>query len=218
MKIMLRRFRGWTAAAIVAYLLAGCASLAPEPDRTRYYTLSAPATETPVDATPADAVLVGVRVSHLADYLQRPGIVVRASGHEIRYAAFDRWADRLEGAVARAVAEALAPKLAEVARITTAGAVRAPVPPVVLELEVVHFDARGGESPAALITIDWRVFAGDDGAAVATGRFQAEKPGWREGDFGHFASLAGAAVEELAASVVEPVRKAVAGARPAGDV
>ncbi len=84
--------------------LAGCMSLAPRPDRTRYYVLDAgPGAPPPRAALPA----LGVGPVRLAAYLDRSEIVTRAGPARIEVATFERWGAPLDALLASALSEAL---------------------------------------------------------------------------------------------------------------
>jgi hypothetical protein len=91
--------------AVCFVFLAGCASTAP----SKFYTL------TPMKAAdgPASSVtfeggsLLAVGPVRLPDYLDRPQIMTRSEGNEIRMHETDRWAGSLEGDVSRVLIENL---------------------------------------------------------------------------------------------------------------
>jgi uncharacterized lipoprotein YmbA len=96
--------------AVCFVFLAGCASTAP----SKFYTL------TPMKAAdgPASSVmfeggsLLAVGPVRLPDYLDRPQIMTRSEGNEIRMHETDRWAGSLEGDVSRVLIENLSVLLA----------------------------------------------------------------------------------------------------------
>lgn len=73
-----------------ALLICGCAT-SPTP---RFYLLRPEGTKSTPAA--ADAPTVVVRPVEIADYLDRPQIVIRKSSREIAHAQFDRWAEPLD--------------------------------------------------------------------------------------------------------------------------
>lgn len=83
--------------------LAGCSVVPePQPDRTRYYVLSAPqVVETAVFAE--DGITLGLKKITLPAYLAKGSIVIRQGAHELNYNDYARWAEPLEDGVARLV-------------------------------------------------------------------------------------------------------------------
>ena len=96
--------------AICLVSLAGCASTAP----SKFYTL------TPMKAADGSAPgipleggsLLEVGPVRLPDYLDRPQIMTRSEGNEVRMHETERWAGSLEGDVARVLIENLSVLLA----------------------------------------------------------------------------------------------------------
>jgi len=88
----------------VLCFLPGCGSLLPEPqpDNTRYFTLSSP---------PAGAALGGgatVRPVRLAGHLHRRTLAVRVAEHEIAYLEDLQWAEALDDAITQILRTRLA--------------------------------------------------------------------------------------------------------------
>jgi uncharacterized protein len=82
--------------------LAGCASTNP----TRFYLLSPLPDGSGVKASDA-CVNLGVGPIKLAEYLNRPQIVTRASTNELILGQFDRWAEPVQDTFSRVLAENL---------------------------------------------------------------------------------------------------------------
>lgn len=80
----------------------GCL-LRPQPDPTRYFTLSV---EAPA-AAPSRALRLGVGPVVWPGYLRRPGLVVRLDPSRIGYAERDRWAEPLDQQFLRVLGENL---------------------------------------------------------------------------------------------------------------
>jgi uncharacterized protein len=89
----------------LAALLASCGTS----PSVRYYTLSEPAATT-VDKS--GHALVALGPLSLADYLQRPQIVVRRQDQQLQVAEYDRWAETPDRAIARWLARDLDAQLA----------------------------------------------------------------------------------------------------------
>jgi hypothetical protein len=88
----------WTFVAtlgVVGMLVAvGCSPLAPLPDRSRYYTLTVPASAA-APARASGATVYGLGPVTLPAYLDRNQIVTRLSPSEVAYSQWDRWAEPL---------------------------------------------------------------------------------------------------------------------------
>lgn len=91
--------------AVCLVFLAGCASTTP----SRFYTLTpVKAADTPASGVPFEGgSLLAVGPVRLPDYLDRPQIMTRSEGNEIRMHETERWAGSLEGDVARVLIENL---------------------------------------------------------------------------------------------------------------
>lgn len=93
------------ASRVVLLLLVpalGCL-LRPQPDPTRYYTLSVEAPAAP----PSRALRLGVGPVAWPGYLRRPGLAVRLDASRVGYAELDRWAEPLEQQFVRVFGENL---------------------------------------------------------------------------------------------------------------
>ena len=88
---------GLTAALCIALLLAGCATS----PSARFYTL---------DSAPGEPrgetgdVVIGLRPLTFPEYLNRPQIVTRTDGSELKLAEFDRWAEPVDQSFNRVLA------------------------------------------------------------------------------------------------------------------
>lgn len=92
-------------AALAALVLGGCVSFG-KTEPARFYLMSTLAPDAGADF--AAEPVVGVRPISVPDYLRRPEIVTRPAEHEVRVAAFDRWAAPLDEEIARVLVENLA--------------------------------------------------------------------------------------------------------------
>ena len=118
---------------LAVLVLIGCAGTS---DKPKFYVLSPiPASEktAPLDIT------VSLTMVNLADYIDRPQIVTRTSANEISISEFDRWAEPLNEAIPRLVAENLSLLLGsdKVATVAWHGSV---APDYAVLFEVVRFD------------------------------------------------------------------------------
>jgi uncharacterized protein len=157
---MMRRFLIYAVLATLGgslLVVSGCASTPP----TRLYILPSlvgPDT-TPGASAPKRDLTVGVGPVTLPPYLDRPQIVLRASGTKLALAEFDQWAASLQDAFARMLAENLS------LLIPTDHVVLAPWPRTTaidyqVLVEVTRFDGSvGGE---VVLAARWSI-AGADG-------------------------------------------------------
>lgn len=116
--------------------LSGCGTT----QQAKLYTLSpvqAPEKTDPLDIT------VNITMVNLADYVDRPQIVTRTSANEISISEFERWAEPLNEAIPRLVAENLSLLLgsARVATVSWQGSV---APDYAVLFEVIRFDGSLG--------------------------------------------------------------------------
>ena len=135
-------------------LLAACLALgacASSPS-ARFYSLAAVPLE-PVTAVPDDLMLM-VGPIRVADYLDRPQIVSRASPTELSLAEYDRWSEPLVPAINRIVAENLSALLGtgRVADQTSWANIAADYR---LLAQVTRFDLEAGQ---AVLEIQWALW------------------------------------------------------------
>ncbi|MGH7335090.1 MAG: PqiC family protein [Candidatus Rokuibacteriota bacterium] len=142
-----------TVVALLALLgVAGCFSRSVPP---RSYVLAAGSTPTSAAAGRGPAVGVGPMV--IPAYLDRPAIVLRAAGDEVRLSEEHRWAESLKDGVARVVAENLS------VMIPTDAIVIYPWKSLWtiqyrVTLEILRFD--GPLGGAAVLNARWRLLDG----------------------------------------------------------
>src|SRR5436190_18323269 len=103
---MIRRTALLISVAITTLLITSCSSLlAPRPDRTRYYVLSAVAS-TSSTATQADFI-VGLGPLKLPDYLNRSERAIRVGANQIRFSEDERWAEPPDANIIRVLSQDL---------------------------------------------------------------------------------------------------------------
>lgn len=123
---------------LAALGLSGCGTT----QNAKFYTLSPMAAlekKAPLDIT------VNVTMVNLADYLDRPQIVTRTSTNEVTIDEFERWAEPLDDAIPRLVAENLSVLLGtpKIATVPWQGSVP---PDYAVFFEVTGFDGSLGEN------------------------------------------------------------------------
>jgi uncharacterized lipoprotein YmbA len=150
-------------------LVAGCLTLGPRPQETRYYVLEAEASAREPTRPALPALAVGpVR---LPAYLDRPEIVTRSGPVRLGVASADRWAAPLDDLFTSVLAEELraaVPAREVFAQPWPAG----PRPEWSVSVDVVRFD--GEPDGTAVLEARWTVRRGDtlanEGVTIARER------------------------------------------------
>ena len=139
-------------AGLSALLSVGCSLLAPAPDPSRFYVLSALG----AGAAAESDLALGVGPVRLPGYLAVSEIQVRASATELRRSSVDRWAEPLEEGIARVLAQNLSAELGT--------------------RDVVLFPWYAGESPRYQVQLSVRRFELDpDGSGVLEARYEVSE-------------------------------------------
>ena len=145
----------------VASAAGACSLLDPREDPTRLFLLTSigetAARAAPAeDAAPADAAKgwIGLGPVTVPAYLERPEIVRRASEHELAPARSDRWAEPLDRAVLRVLAQ-------DLAQVTGRRVVAYPwkttlAPACVVEVGVTRFEAVEEKRVELVVDVDVR--------------------------------------------------------------
>jgi hypothetical protein len=163
---------------VLAFVLLACLSACGTSSPVRYYALSEPAAPT-VTKTGAAVVVMGPFA--VAQYLQRPAIVVRDANHRMQLAEFDQWAE--------APQSALVPWLTREVDRQLAQAVVVAFPS--LGHSDAHYRVRGtiaewdaDASGTAVLVVQWECVTDQNAALVAlrTSRFTAQAS--KAGDYG----------------------------------
>ena len=148
--------------AVVGTLaLAGC--VGGEKPATRFYVLSALGPDAaPIEGVPRDPPLsVDIAALRLPRYLQRPQIVTRSAGNELKLAEYHQWGGSLAKNMMRVLARDLSTLLAtpEVSVFSR----RPPVPADVrVEVDVLQFER--GPDRRVVLSARWRLRGGADRA------------------------------------------------------
>jgi uncharacterized protein len=98
-------------ALVLASLLPGCGLLGPNPEPSRFFTLSALSQPEPSGAklpAASSAISLGVGPVILPGYLDRQEIVVRIAQNQLRLSGRDRWAEPLDENFARVLSQNVA--------------------------------------------------------------------------------------------------------------
>jgi uncharacterized lipoprotein YmbA len=94
------------------FVIAGCSILSPQPDRTKFFVLTA-VTDAGATGTASAAangtsnLVIGIGPIGFPDYLRRPEVVTRTSPTTVELSDLDRWAEPLDSAFARVLSEDL---------------------------------------------------------------------------------------------------------------
>jgi hypothetical protein len=137
------------AALVGASVLAGaCSVLAPRPDPSRYFVLTALAENERSDGTPLDGVALGLGPIGLPAYLQRAGIATRVGPNRVEFSEVARWAEPLDASFGRVVAENLS-RLLGSDRIVMYPWFDATRPDYTVQIDVLRFE-RGSDGVAEL--------------------------------------------------------------------
>jgi hypothetical protein len=161
------------ALAVLALALAACSPLAPRPNPSRFFLLSALATAD--GAGPAlGGVTVGVGPVVLPAYLQRPQIATRVGPNQVAYAEYTRWAQPLETGMSRVLVQDLT-LLLDPAQVVAFPWIGPPVPTYAVEIEVRQFE-QGSDGTATLIA-RWSLRDGQTKALLAVQETTASEAG-----------------------------------------
>jgi uncharacterized lipoprotein YmbA len=191
------------AVVLGAFGLAGCNVIPPvQPDVTRFYMISSPATE-PSTPLANSGLRIGLKAVEVSPYLRKGSMVVRAGDNEVEFPDGARWAEPLEQQIGGVLRQ----------RLATAPAVgRVAVPPFAFE-EVRDFDVRvrvlnseglrtGGRATVHFVAMVEISTTGADVHVVTRKSFVAPEAAWDGKDFARLAALLGEAVNALGGEIV----------------
>ena len=138
------------AACAWLFVIAGCSILSPQPDRTKFFVLTAVtdagATGTAsAAANGASNLVIGIGPIGFPDYLRRPEVVTRTSPTTVELSDVNRWAEPLESAFARVLSEDLS-RLLGTQRMVAYPWYKSDRVDYQVECNVIHFetDSNGG--------------------------------------------------------------------------
>lgn len=140
-------------ALAAAAMVAGCGGS----PSARFYTLT-PLSSPQAPTAAASHLAVTVEPVEIPEYLDRPEIVTREGGNEVKVAQFHRWAGSLGENISDVVAENLGQLLGSDRVLVNSGAYRGK-PEYVVALRVLRLDSVPGRQ--VLLKTQWRVVSGD---------------------------------------------------------
>ena len=147
----------------IAVLLSGCAGT----QQSRFYTLTplaSPETQQPTAAA-TQGLSINIAPVEIPDYLDRPQIVTRDGGNELKVAEFDRWAGSLDENISAVLAEDLALLLGTDRVFVNTGAPFGKAD-FSVSMRILRLDCVPGDH--VLLKAQWTVFAEPDGKNAAT--------------------------------------------------
>lgn len=169
------RLRTVLALLAVSLVAAGCASTIP----SKFYTLTPPkAVNATAGVTPVEeGDVLAVGPVRLPDYLDRPQIMTRSEGNEIRMAETERWAGSLQEDVSRVLVEnlsfLLSGKHVAVVRWSSAMQIMAPFQKR-LAVEVLRFEGPPGGT--VILKARYALFGPDGKKVISAGESIVREP------------------------------------------
>lgn len=190
----------------LALVSAGACSIKSETAPSHFYMLRSLPTDASSSATQGAGgpvlVLGPVRV---ASYLDRPQIVTKGSGNEVKLSEFERWAEPLKDNVKAVLASNLS-VLVPTERISFYPARLPPDVDLRIAVEVLRFDGSlGGD---AVLEARWSLFGSDAEEPILTKRSRFEHATGGPG-YDAFVEALNRALEALSREVAQEVRRVV---------
>lgn len=193
-----------------ALLATGCSLLAPRPDPTRFFVLTAlPDVDVNPSGAQLDGLVLGVGPVTLPGYLLRPEMVTRVEPNRVALAEYQRWAEPLDANVRAVLAKNLGALLGteQVVPYPWFGPAQ---PRYLVEVDVRRFEQRGdGQVELAAW---WTIRDGQRGR-LDGGETRLTAPASAPDTQASVAALSGL-LGELSREIAAAVRRVVA-ARPA---
>lgn len=193
-------------AALSMMMLAGCFSLKPAHDPTRFYVLSSarqpPAQESP---NPVRQVAIGLGPIVKPAYLDNPWIIVRQNDFELTHSEFHQWGEPLDRGIQRALRDDLS-NLLDTTDVTVMQQTRLTESRYRITVNFSSFElTRQGE---AVLTATWRIANPAQDNFERTGRTEIRKPFPFDGaDYTAGVSALSAALSELSGDLAKAIPK-----------
>jgi uncharacterized protein len=185
-----------SAVAVMLAMLFGCAGAPKE----QFYTLSngADGDRAPL---PAQDYAVAVGPVYIPDVVDRPHLVTRMGGSEVRISEQVRWAEPLKEGIARAVATNLAADLQN-GRVSPRASPAGGEPDYRVIVDVQDFDSALGK--AATIEVMWTLRRAKDGE-IRTGRARVRQAVAND-SYDELVSAHARALADVSRSIAETIR------------
>jgi hypothetical protein len=198
------RVRRPVAPVLALLLVAGCLSLGPSPDRTRFFVLSPlPEAAERFAAAQSDGALIGLGPIALPDYVDRREVVTRIGPNQLRVSTDERWGEPLQANVKRVLYENLAALLGTRAIVVHPWSTRL-APDYRVEVEILRFESdREGRGR---LEARWLVRRGADHAGALrreTSLAREAAGGDTEASVAALSALLGELSREIAAALRE---------------
>ncbi|MBP1748693.1 MAG: putative lipoprotein [Deltaproteobacteria bacterium] len=198
MRIPCRKVLVSSALIAVLLLLNGCSSTEPP----RFYLLNPLSEGAGLEPPTSEAcVTLGVGPVRLAEYLDRPQIITRATRNELTLAQFDRWAEPLSDTFPRVLAQNLS------RLVCTRMVSLYPWKPSIthdwrLEVEVIRMDGILGEE--VMLETWWSVSGGPEKKILVTKQSRFTEPTQGK-DYGAFVEAHSRAIASLCSDIARVI-------------
>ncbi len=194
------------ALAIAGFSSAGCSILAPRPDPSRFFTLTAvDASQAQSAAAPASkgSLTYGLGPVTLPPYLDRNAMAMRVSPTEVKYSTVDRWAEPLQVSVPRVLLENIATQLSSDHVVKYPWDAASPVD-YRIEVEVLQFESNAAGN--SQLAARWRIRDGRSGKELVARSSSIERSG-AAGDAAASAAALSGALGGLSDDIVAAARQ-----------
>lgn len=182
-------------------------SLSPRSDLSRFYVLSAEAEVADPEPDPI-AVSVGVEMASGPDYLDRSVVVFRKGPNEVGFSEFDRWAEPLDKALVKTVANNLG-LLLGTDEVFSHPWPRSARPDYRVTIDVLRFES--DTTGAAELWASWTVLGSSGSESLRDGETHVSEPSEGAGTAASVAAMSrtlGALSGEIAAAIRAAYRAA----------
>jgi uncharacterized lipoprotein YmbA len=204
---MMRRYRARAilATGLTVCGLTGC-SIKSETAPSRFYMLRPIQEEAaPTSAAAADGPTLLLGPLEIPAYLDRPQIVTRAPGAEVKLSEFERWAEPLRDNIARVLADNLA-TLVPAPRVSARRTIQPKDPDLRVAVELIRLDGSLGGN--VVLDAQWSLFGEDPDRALETDRIRIERP-TSGADYGSFVEALSLALADFSRALAAPIRRLV---------
>ena len=199
------------AATGCSLIAAGCTALDPQPENSRFFTLSS---STPaVIRSTEGSTQIQIRLNRVSGYLETTHMVVRVTPNELRFTERHRWAEALQDSFVRVAENALRENLPDeisvrVVPLRTAA-------PEIITIEINLLACEGEMPEKAVLAADWLIWEGTARSPSSSGHFRQTRDGWNPTDFEQLAHMLADLTEQFAGTLTEAVQPALERAKAA---